>query len=680
MTSSIVKIVKAEYGTSNKFIDITSKINQLFLKDNSLILLKGTNLNDLFTDPCFFNEKIIKIETLVNNNTLLICDFENDNILLNNIIIDDKTMSKHDIFTSYNNNCKIEFRLLCIEHLNYMRNINLPIFCTKSIYESVLIEYRSLPHVEFLIRNTIIKLGEKWCHTVICGNLNYEYMVRMCSLISKNIKVIKTDYDNLNPSDYSKFLASLDFWDLLCGEKILIYQEDSIIFKNNISEFLKWDYIGAPWPKINNDNNSCVGNGGLSLRTKSVMIEIIKNISIEKTLVNSSTNEYTKLTHSTVIPEDVYFSKNMEDLSIGLLADRESAYNFSTETIVNRESFGGHNFWLNDYNWKDRIIKKNIIQFKPNFDLSKIEHRGGWKSILQSLNKNYFYNDNSTYDFFDIIEFKFMWNENKNFVCKNKWAGLIHCTPKTPEFLNMSNIQNLFHNKYFIESLKNCKFIVTFNSYITNYLNDTFVDLKINVPLYTLKHPVDTENIILFNYSKFIANKNKKIIQIGQQLRKMSSIYLLDIVNFKKLWLTGTKNFNKCKELLKNEIFFLNIDETKFKGSVSLYYTETFHEYDELLSKNIVFIDLFDAAANNTILECIIRNTPLLVNRISPIFEYLPKDYPLYFNDLDEIPNLLTNKNILAAHNYLTKMNKTEFSIDFFCKKMMEITYSNFSS
>jgi len=677
MTLSNIKIVKAEYGSNDKFIDITSKVNELFDKEyNSLKLLRGTNLNELFTDPCYFKEKLIKFDILIKNKKIFICDFEYDDKLLNNIIIDEKTISNYDTRTIYNNNCKNKFRLLCIKHLNYIRNINLPNFFSSSKYESLLVEYRCLPHIEFLIRNTIIKLGKQWCHTVICGNLNYHYMVRLCSLISNKIKVIKTDHDNLTPSDYSKFLANLDFWNLLNGEKILIYQEDSIIFKNNISEFLKWDYIGAPWPENNINKNLNVGNGGLSLRTKSVMIEIIKRISMNKT----SNTEYLKLTNSTVLPEDIYFCKNMKDLKIGLLADRESAYNFSTETFVNLDSFGGHSFWLNDFNWKDRVIKKNIIQFKPSFNLSVIEHRGGWKSILQSLQKKFFYNDNSSYDFFDIIEFKFMWNENKSFVCNNKWAGIIHCTPKTPEFLNTCNIENLFKNKYFIESLKNCKFIITFNNYITNYLNDTFIDFKVNVPLFTLKHPVETENIILFDYNKFITNNDKKILQIGQQLRKMSSIYLLDIADFKKIWLTGTKNFNKCKELLKNEIYFLNIDETKFKGSVSLHFTNTFQEYDELLSKNIVFIDLFDAAANNTVLECIIRNTPLLVNRISPIFEYLPKDYPLYFNDLDEIPNLLTNKNILAAYNYLTKMNKTELSIDFFCKKMMKIAYSNFSS
>ena len=675
-----INITKAEYGANNNFIDITSKLKELFLNDNCIKLLKGTNLNDLFTDPCILNEKMIKIDVLVNNKKITFYDYESDNMLLNNIVIDEKTMNKYDIYTSYMHNCKNEFRLLCLNYLNYIRSINLPKFCAKSDYESVLIECRSFPHTEFLIRNNILKLGEKWCHTVVCGNLNYDYMVRICSMISNNIQVIKTNYDNLTPSEYSEFLSSAEFWNLLHGEKILIYQEDSIIFKNNINDFLGWDYIGAPWPDDNNDNDACVGNGGLSLRTKSVMMEIINRVDIKNTKINSCTFEYTKLTQSTVIPEDVYFSKNMEDLKIGLLADKQSASNFSTEAILNTDSFGGHNFWLNDWNWKDRVLKNNIIQFKPNFNLSIIEHRGGWKSILQRLQINNFYNDNSEYEFFDMIELKFMWNEDKNFVCKNKWAGIIHCTPETPDFLNSSNINNLFYNKCFIESLNNCKFIITFNNYITNFLKDKFVELNTNVAVYTLKHPVDSENIILFDYNNFIANNNKKLLQIGQQLRKMSSIYLLDANNFEKIWLTGTKNFNKCEELLNKEIEFLNIDKKNLKGSVLMHYTNTFQEYDELLSKNIVFIDLFDAAANNTILECIIRNTPIIVNKLSPIIDYLGEDYPLYFNELNEVPDLLINEKILDAHNYLTKINKDELSIDLFTKKIMEIGYVHFSN
>jgi hypothetical protein len=225
-----------------------------------------------------------------------------------------------------------------------------------SDFESVLIEYRCLPHLEFLIINTILKLGEKWCHTIICGNLNYDFIVKLCSTISNKINIIKTDYDNLTPSEYSLFLSSLDFWNLLKGKKILIYQEDSIIFRSNIEDFLHWDYIGAPWPENNNDNKGRVGNGGISLRTKDIMIQIINKISILNTKYNSSTLKYMYATKSYVPPEDVYFSKNIEDLNIGLLADRNSATNFSTECIVNKNSFAGHNFWFNDPTWEYRIF------------------------------------------------------------------------------------------------------------------------------------------------------------------------------------------------------------------------------------------------------------------------------------------------------------------------------------
>ena len=123
---------------------------------------------------------------------------------------------------------------MCFKYINFIRYIELPNFKTVSEYESVLIEYRCFPHLEFLIRNAIIKLGNNWSHTIICGNMNYEYMTNMCNNISRKIKVIKTNYDNLVPSEYSKLLTSLEFWNFFEGEKILIYQEDTCIFKSNI--------------------------------------------------------------------------------------------------------------------------------------------------------------------------------------------------------------------------------------------------------------------------------------------------------------------------------------------------------------------------------------------------------------------------------------------------------------
>ena len=176
-----------------------------------------------------------------------------------------------------------------------------------------------------------------------------------------NIKIIKLNIDNLNVDNYSKLLCSKQFWDLFIGEKILIYQEDTFIFKSNIMDFIKWDYIGSPWPIDNNEdkliigntennlifgnteNDLIVGNGGFSLRTKKIMLEIIENIPY----LNN-------------ITEDIYFAKNINNY--GILADFVSALKFSSEYFVNSNSFGSHCFFIYNYKWKS-LIYKNLLAF-----------------------------------------------------------------------------------------------------------------------------------------------------------------------------------------------------------------------------------------------------------------------------------------------------------------------------
>ena len=106
-------------------------------------------------------------------------------------------------------------------------------------------------------------------------------------------------------------------------------------FKDNIKDFLEWDYIGAPWQKTKKVNLKHVGNGGLSLRTKQCMIDVI--LKDNKKIKNH--------------PEDVYFSKSMIDMNIGNVADYDSASLFSTENVFNPNSFGGHQFWLDNKDW-----------------------------------------------------------------------------------------------------------------------------------------------------------------------------------------------------------------------------------------------------------------------------------------------------------------------------------------
>jgi len=467
-----------------------------------------------------------------------------------------------------------------------------------------------------------------------------------------------TPYDNLTPSLYSTFLASADFWNKLQGDKILIYQEDSIIFKNNINDFLHWDYIGAPWPRHQTDTPNGVGNGGFSLRTRKVMLDVITRKTILDTLPNKSTVEYMTNTNSNILPEDVYFSKNIQELGLGKVAPWHVALDFSTETQYNPNSLGGHNFWISDSNWKNRLYKNIVINYACKTKL-KTTHRGGWEYILNTMNEHNILEPSSENEFLSVTEEVYLWH-NYELRPKKRWIGFVHCTPVAPEYLDVINISFLPKSKMFLEDIVRCDGLYCLSEYVSEYLRK-------NIPnpprIITLMHPVVFDDIPLFTMNKFEANSDKYILQIGQQLRKVTSIFKISVPGFKRLWLTGNPDMNHCRQMILTE------GGSGFSVDYSmLHYTKTFKEYDEFLEKNIVFIDLFDSAANNTVLECIVRNTPIILNRTPGVIEYLGADYPLYFDHLDEVAGLMAIDKLATAHRYLKCMNKEKFTIDYFMR------------
>ena len=207
----------------------------------------------------------------------------------------------------------------------------------------------------------------------------------MSNKISPNIKIIQTNHDILTPSNYHELLSTTAFWKLFDGKKILIYHEDTIIFKKNINDFLDWDYISSSFSKSKNDTIQSIGNSGISLRTKDIMIEIIKSIGTEETIFDPSTIQYMKDENLNFPPEDVYFSKNMQDFGIGKLADFNSALHFSSENIIHNHSFSGNKFWMNDVDWVNRF--KNNFFYKNYLPNSNIIEYLKYNLLDETYNK-----------------------------------------------------------------------------------------------------------------------------------------------------------------------------------------------------------------------------------------------------------------------------------------------------
>lgn len=94
--------------------------------------------------------------------------------------------------------------------------------------------------------------------------------------------------------------------------------------------------------------------------------------------------------------------------------------------------------------------------------------------------------------------------------------------------------------------------------------------------------------------------------------------------------------------------------------------------YDDILTKNAVFLDLVDCSAVNTVIECIVRNTPIFVNRHPALEEVLGQDYPGFYHDFMEVPQLLTHSRLKAMHCSLTRLDKTKFDVVTFMTQLQD--------
>ena len=218
---------------------------------------------------------------------------------------------------------KVWERYLMEEHVKYVGYVpNIP---KETDFYAVIIEPRNHSDLLTVIKSTIFHLNEtnspiKWGLQIFHGNQNETQVQNICSLLN-NVTCVNMGVDNLTNIEHSEYMESVDFWRKVKGNKALIFQTDSLLLRNGIDEFLEYDYVGAPWRKPK--ENQWVGNGGLSLRTVSKMVEICEN--------NPVTEQ---------IWEDIYFMKHMKGVGV---ADIETAMRFSMEDVFSPNPLGVHN-------------------------------------------------------------------------------------------------------------------------------------------------------------------------------------------------------------------------------------------------------------------------------------------------------------------------------------------------
>lgn len=242
----------------------------------------------------------------------------------------------------------------------------------------------------------------------------------------------------------------------------------------------------------------------------------------------------------------------------------------------------------------------------------------------------------------------------------NKWIGFVHNPVRMPKYFDYNqNIKSILTNTSFTDCLHNCIGIFVLSNDLKTQLDKVFNYHNIKIPIISIKHPTII-NSNKWDFDMFLATKN--FVQLGYWLRKSGSFWNIN-THLCKTWLYGN---SFAFEILKQE----NIDITN-----NVYITNVPNTvYDKYMRSSLVYLNYHNASASNAILDCISYATPLLVNKLPSIVEYLGKKYPLYYNSITQASKFTRdNKRILDAHDYLMDKKLTDqFSISKFQKDLKD--------
>ncbi|MDD3744280.1 MAG: hypothetical protein PHX54_11705, partial [Lentimicrobiaceae bacterium] len=239
------------------------------------------------------------------------------------------------------------------------------------------------------------------------------------------------------------------------------------------------------------------------------------------------------------------------------------------------------------------------------------------------------------------------------------WIGILHVPFDTPDWFEHSvNPRHFFKNALFQESLPFCRGLIT----LSNDLEKDLAKYLPDLPSLSLKFPT-TFKVKLWELQNYL--KQPCIVQVGDWLRKLQAIFRINSKNHRKIMLL--KNYTAD---------FLQRDITVFgdfrNDSVEMIKYVSNEKYDELLSQSVVLCLMYSTAANNILIECIARATPIIVNPLPGAVEYLGEDYPLYVQDDIEASAVLAKPSLIEMANTYLLRRRAEIDLSYhgFCRSL----------
>jgi hypothetical protein len=150
---------------------------------------------------------------------------------------------------------------------------------------AVIVETRCHQALSFVLNNVATVLPKEWKIQIFHGTTNYEFIqdiINKNNILNNRIIFNNLGIDSVSQEDSSKIMLSEELWNACEGETILYFECDSMLCPNSkykVSDFEHFDYIGGYWGNKMlplEQTYPHVMNGGVSIRKKQYMLDIIK--------------------------------------------------------------------------------------------------------------------------------------------------------------------------------------------------------------------------------------------------------------------------------------------------------------------------------------------------------------------------------------------------------------------
>jgi glycosyltransferase involved in cell wall biosynthesis len=274
-------------------------------------------------------------------------------------------------------------------------------------------------------------------------------------------------------------------------------------------------------------------------------------------------------------------------------------------------------------------------------DFAYGQHRNSFNTIIDHMEPLHRGDDGIL--FLPFIERYFVWGDAEGEAnsfnpapLDRDWIGILH-TPFdiTNWFEPKIDPLVIFQTPLWKESFPRCRGLLTLCKDLERDLLYHYPQL----PTFALLHPTCSEGKP-FDLDAYMARP--RVVQVGDWLRKLQAIFQIHAPNHEKVMLFKhwTRDFMEREIAAIGDFRNDSVLQRDFVGN---------EEYDDLLSSSVVLCLLYASAANNVLLECMARGTPIIINPLPSVLEYLGEDYPLYATTVQEAEKILQDRPRIAA-------------------------------